>query len=58
MCPLRVQTVGAAAMTKTMPTKNGVGRVPVCNAWHDKEFGLEWKMDKEDRELSLSRRST
>jgi len=28
------------------------------NAWHDKEFGLEWKMDKEDRELSLSRRST
>ena len=24
------RTVGAAAMTKTMPTKNGVGRVPVC----------------------------
>ena len=28
------------------------------NAWHDKEFGLELKMDKEDNEISLSRRST
>ena len=28
------------------------------NTWHDKEFGVEWKMDKEDREISLSRRST